>query len=459
MKSLVLGKRRLALWISILFTAIIYIGVRIVKTESSAPSSFAARELVLEDMLRDVELDHLESYLGSFYNVTDFKEAGRRQRHLFAIQDAMSECNQDFHLKAKLKSIIETAESRLYPWLSSNSTLDLIQTFHGRGIVMPVGSTHFRLAKQSIKVVRELGCSLPIQVMYMGDGDLNDNQLIELHSFENVTTIDITKLVDNEILRLSGWAIKPFCMLVSSFQKIILMDADAIFLQDPTLLFSDEGFLQNGSLFFKDRTLFAGVEWQPSWLQSFLPSPLTKALKSMRYFKKESSHEMDSAVVVMDKSKVFRGLLSVCYLNAFDQRNLLYKRIYGDKETFWIGFALVNIPFHFQESASAVIGVKRSSSAMDIDTSQQDIICGKVLHLDSNGAPLWWNGGLDLDKYTVEGRQSFQKVEGWSLEGEWEFSNSCIFDSQIEVLDKRIENLINNVYKDIWKEINKVTLI
>ena len=135
-----MGKRRLALWISILFTAIIYIGVRIPQTESSIPSSFAVREPVLEDMLRDVELDHLESYLGSFYNVSDFKEAGRRQRRLFAIiQDAMSECNQDFHLKTKFKYIIETAESCLYPLLSSNGTQDLIQTFHGREIVMPAG--------------------------------------------------------------------------------------------------------------------------------------------------------------------------------------------------------------------------------------------------------------------------------------------------------------------------------
>lgn len=69
---------------------------------------------------------------------------------------------------------------------------------------MPVGSTHFRLAKQSIKVVRELGCSLPIQVMHIGDGDLNDNQLIELHSFENVTTIDITRLVDDAPLWWNG---------------------------------------------------------------------------------------------------------------------------------------------------------------------------------------------------------------------------------------------------------------
>lgn len=103
--------------------------------------------------------------------------------------------------------------------------------------------------------------SLPIQIVYAGEDDLPANHRAALKSIHpQVETVDLLNFFDETLVGIKGggWSIKIFAIIASAFEAIIIMDADAVFLQDPSLLFSDEGYNLTGTLFFRDREIFPG---------------------------------------------------------------------------------------------------------------------------------------------------------------------------------------------------------
>ncbi|KAF9386644.1 hypothetical protein CPC16_007420 [Podila verticillata] len=104
-------------------------------------------------------------------------------------------------------------------------------------------------------------------------------------------------------------------------------------------------------------------------------------------FRGISNYEQESGVVVINNKKRFLGMMAACKMNGKWERELwLYRTFYGDKETFWSVFEMIQDPYAFVRSASGVIGERRMHDA--------SAVCGTQLHLDYQERPLWWNGGL-----------------------------------------------------------------
>ncbi|OBZ87382.1 putative alpha-1,3-mannosyltransferase MNN1 [Choanephora cucurbitarum] len=321
-------------------------------------------------------------------------------------------------------SYYQRLERSLYPWLYPywENAFHINNQTEGKGIVFCVGNNQFKFAATSIRTLREvLNCTLPIEVFYIREEDLSLDRRTYLRTeFNDIRIKMLESYVGYYYTRFGGWAMKPFAMLASSFTEVLMMDADVFFLQKPDRLFDDEGYKTTGSLFFYDRTLFPDWEKGPNWIRSFLPT-MSNLVPKSRWFREVSSHEQESGVVVMDKRKVLLGLLSTCKLNGITERDqVVYKHMHGDKETFWIGFEIMQTPYTFIKSYGAVIGgMGRGGS--DGDPSR---VCGVHLHLDTYGKPLWLNGGLYRNKYV-------QPLEYMSFthfaEGEdWDFQTFCI---------------------------------
>ena len=89
--------------------------------------------------------------------------------------------------------------------------------------------------------------------------------------------LDLLTVLDNSILQLadSGFAVKPFAILASTFEQVILFDTDAVFLQQPELIFEDTDYVSTGTLLFHDRLMYqGGYKAQHEWWQcemSFQP--------------------------------------------------------------------------------------------------------------------------------------------------------------------------------------------
>ncbi|XWX00157.1 hypothetical protein V2A60_008176 [Cordyceps javanica] len=317
------------------------------------------------------------------------------------------------------------------PYFSDHMTLHLNMAQGGRGIVLTGGNAQLPYLKTLIHSLRDIGCSLPIDIMYLDDNDLGLDAQVELGSLDGVSTREIGPMVDDRGWKLAGWAAKPFAILFSSFREVVFIDADSLFFRDPATLFEDEDYQRTGALFFKDRALWP--ESKQDWLKKVLPAPISEKVLASRYWKGESGQLQESGVVVVDKWRHFISMLVVCRMNGPDRDGNkekgtvgVYDMVYGDKETFWIGWELVgDTDYAFHRGRVAVMGVAeedKSKTTPESDkpgaeelkrsddpalTAESDkkgtaayTVCApQLLHLGADGRPLWFNGGLVKNKF------------------------------------------------------------
>ncbi len=202
------------------------------------------------------------------------------------------------------------------------------QFYHGgRGIVLSAGNDHALYLVTSIMLIRSLGCHLPIEVMYLGDDDLDSRNRGKLERLPGVITRDIRRMVDDKEWQLKGWSGKPWAILLSSFREVIFIDADALFFQNPEDLFQDPDYAQTGALFFHDRLMME--ESKRDWLKETLPKPISAKAQQSRFWTGQSAHMQESGVVVVDKWKHFISLLLVARMNGPDRDGNKDKGITG----------------------------------------------------------------------------------------------------------------------------------
>ncbi|KAK4055200.1 hypothetical protein OIV83_000480 [Microbotryomycetes sp. JL201] len=250
---------------------------------------------------------------------------------------------------------------------------------------------------------------LPITVVHAGNNDLSIERRAALKSISpDVETFDILHFFDEDHVGLDGggWAIKVFTIIASQYQETIICDADVIFLQDPEILFSNPGYNETGTLFFRDREIFPGDgnvhQWWGRIMEGRQPS---LQMQQSRWFTDQASREeMESGVVVFDKRRrdISLGLIYTGYLNIKAVREpVTYAQTYGDKESFWMSFELLGIRYHFQPEYAGIVGqlTHPDKASHSIDSR----IC--------SGRPLWWNGSLFQNKRS--------KRKGWFIATHW----------------------------------------
>ncbi|KAJ6134782.1 hypothetical protein N7523_001104 [Penicillium sp. IBT 18751x] len=361
--------------------------------------------LVTEDNNNTYVRDDLVPYIRAKFSEQTFPEA-------------LHKYESYRHFLAKLSAL-------LFPWTSpyfgDHMSLHASSYHGGRGIVFTAGDNHVSFLLAAIPSLRTLGCELPIEIMYLGDSDLSEDFRAELEALPGVVTRDLSAMVSDEGWRLTGWAGKPFSILFSSFREVIFIDADSLFFVNPEVLFNDEDYMRTGALFFKDRMIMP--ESKKRWLQQILPKPVSKLVRQSRLWTGESGHMQESGVVVVDKWTHFVALLLVSRMNGPDRDGNkmagivgTYDMVYGDKETFWIGWELAgDTSYAFHPGATGIMGVVQDPGNFnppnDLPASKRyrkmapgheaDLtICGpQLVHLDRNKRPLWFNGWLYKNKY------------------------------------------------------------
>ena len=353
------------------------------------------------------------------------------------------------------KKTLSILHQSLYPWLYGyryHSFSDIISSSNGRGIVLCTGNHHFKYARSTIDIIRHiLNSELPIEVFYYGEADLSTRNREILKGYENVYLSDITTYFDNSIVDISSWAIKPFSILASRFEEVILMDADALYLRDPIELFKERGYQEKGTLFFRDRTLFPGANAASKWLKSWMVNPLPET-QELRFWKERTEHEMDSSTVVIHKTKTILGLLNVCKLNErVIRQDVVYRKVYGDKETFWIGFDMARQPYYMSKKPCAFAGeiVDESSSS----NSEDKKLCGHTAHTLENGKLIFWNGHLIKDKNIGMYANELIKFEAYTLEDndkDWSINLACLDlheNSKLNYFDEEELRVYNEIMK------------
>ena len=172
-----------------------------------------------------------------------------------------------------------------------------------------------------------LNCTLPIEFFY--SEDVPANYLEKLNDIKDVKIIPLAEKFGD--MKDAGWAIKPFCILASSFEEVILMDADVLFTQNPEIMFEMDGYKKTGSIFFHDRYINWGTQ-DGHHFTDFILSNLSPESEQVSWLKHETQYGMESGVVVVNKSSdSFFGLLATCAMNRKPERDYVYKFVHGMK--------------------------------------------------------------------------------------------------------------------------------
>jgi hypothetical protein len=185
--------------------------------------------------------------------------------------------------------------------------------------------------------------------------------------------------------------VKPFAILASSFQHVLLMDADVYFLQKPYNLFHYNGYLNTNFLLFADRTVWV-AKGRIEYIKSIIPQPYSIKFNQSRVIQGISGFEIESGVVLVNKAsqKSYLALLIICLLNTRCYRRQMSEneQFNGEKETYWLGLEIIQAPYYKIDSVGMI----------GDDNIKRDMVCGRVFHGDESQNPLWWNGGFRLSK-------------------------------------------------------------
>lgn len=404
----------------------------------------------------------------------DFGEMGRRieilTRWLTQVEMENDPINDESF--SEYESLVEQTMISLFPFIQSEeewsfkdpkSFTRLRKSFisGSRGIVIPTGVKTFRYTCHLILNLRSiLNSTLPIQIIYAGDIDLPlkyRSAIVSMffsYDLQAIKFLDITKVLNDTTLHLSDgtskWAIKPFAILASTFEEVILIDSDAIFLQPPEMILdTHSAYFKTGTLFFHDRLTGKNAyqsrhEFWRWVMRDHTPSSTFQKSKVM---KEKYGQEQDSGVVVINKGRlgVLGGLLHACWQNTYKVRGMVtYRNTHGDKETYWMGMELSGVEYSFADWYGGVIGARRN---LTVEKGRQGV-CGSVIaQADEGGKLLWFNGGLVRAKNDKEGMRNFMDVEGedkglWVLDGKWRWNGdrwdlACMEGGEVKGLSER----------------------
>lgn len=130
--------------------------------------------------------------------------------------------------------------------------------FSGRGVVISGGGKYWPSAYVTVRMLRHVGCDLPIQVWYLGAAERDDSYDALLAPF-GVEVVDTLAHPQAALTRnLTGFAghppfqAKSFAVLHSPFEEVLMLDADNYPCRNPTDLFNSSGYRKTGGIFWPD---------------------------------------------------------------------------------------------------------------------------------------------------------------------------------------------------------------
>lgn len=197
-----------------------------------------------------------------------------------------------------------------------------------RGIVIAGGGLkYFPSVWVNVRLLRHFGCQLPVQLWYLGDGEI-DPYMKRLLAPLGVECINARLLEAEHPCRiLCGWELKLYATLHSPFSEVLFLDADNGVVCDPTYLFDAPQYQQHGAVFWPDYacwTLKPGV-WK---VFGMLDMAEPEVAQNERAF--------ESGQYLIDKRRCDRELrLGLWYAEHSD---FTFQHVYGDKECFHLAW-------------------------------------------------------------------------------------------------------------------------
>ncbi len=200
--------------------------------------------------------------------------------------------------------------------------------YRDRGIVIPAGGTkYFPCAWVCIRMLRHVGCDLPIELWHLGPHEMTDRmrELVEPFDVTCIDALGVDRNADGQTL--GGWELKPFAIINSRFKEVMLLDADNVPVKDPTFLFDTPEYDMYGAIFWPDYGKL-GPE-RAIWRLTGVPFTLEP--------------EFETGQIVVNKERCWDALQLTMWMNRHSE--FWYQHIHGDKDTFHLAWRKLGLNY------------------------------------------------------------------------------------------------------------------
>ena len=206
-----------------------------------------------------------------------------------------------------------------------------------RGIVTTAGGPlYFLNAYLNFRLLREKGCDLPFEWFYLG-AEMTPAMLGEARKIPNLRLINLGGKSKNNAKDKGGWQSKIEAIVQSRFDEVLFLDADNFPRRDPEYMFHEPLYVKYGAVF-----------WPDMWKWSADGNPHVgyaagKLELDDRFGVTLPEQQIESGQMMFCKRKCGKALDAVRTLNRNSADT--YKVVFGDKDTFLIGFLQTHTDF------------------------------------------------------------------------------------------------------------------
>ncbi|GMF31447.1 unnamed protein product [Phytophthora fragariaefolia] len=295
-----------------------------------------------------------------------------------------------------------------------------------KGIILCMHDGAVPLGLSLVRELRCLGNKELVQVYHCFPDELsNASRTLLLEADNNLEIVDVCtdlvqqgKLSEDRARHFRSWWIKPLAVYHTKIREVLLLDLDDIFMRDPAVVRTTDGYLRTGTTFFYDRVLSSkeffnqdvdGEQYLRKLLREFdyakfgLPpgsKPSGHLSPQTSYaWRRQSSHEQDSSLVAIDKARAGQAMNVMFFL--ITEQHFVHEFSYGDKESFWISYELAKQEYFFSPWG---VGDISSSTNKDLE-KHEDSLCGSIVQYmpvaDNSPELLYVNGKALLNPFPV----------------------------------------------------------
>ncbi len=151
--------------------------------------------------------------------------------------------------------------------------------YAGRGVVIVGGGKYWPSTYVTVRMLRHVGCALPVQVWYLGEPEQDDRYNALLAPF-GVEVVDATTHPAAAMSRgltgfpgMAPFGAKSFAVLNSPFEEVLSIDADNYPCVDPTVLFDCPRYKLTGGIYWPDMPATdKWTKWDQFGVEKFGPA-------------------------------------------------------------------------------------------------------------------------------------------------------------------------------------------
>lgn len=341
--------------------------------ENSQKKGIPFIELVVKKIVNEAIDEHEE--------VTQIVESGKRRTFEAMVEEVLEDVRNGERVRDPLWSFkpeVVEAHRRLFRERISeiDARTETPFTGTGRGIVTLIGTMkYFPAGYVLCRMLRTLGCSLPIEAWFLGRVEL-DHRMENLLQELGVRCVDATQQhVAWEPRTLGGWQCKARAIAGSEFDEVLFLDADQVPVDDPTKQL--ERIAEHDVVAWPDFKNQWGYDChRVAWEVLNLPVP-GRSVDIPNHDKPTDYTPWETGQMFVRKSKAWKYLLASILFS--DHSDWWYPQphgrsqwpVYGDKSTFLFA-ALAMKQGVTMPGDSTLFGVKEGGGFDQYDLSNPD---------------------------------------------------------------------------------------